>query len=319
MPTKDRSASATRLFGLTSDALRVAAIVGPTAVGKTETSVEVAKALDAEVVSIDSMQIYRGMDVGTAKPTAEERAGIPHHLLDVREPGDEVSVAEFQRLARAAVDDVASRSKLPLLVGGSGLYFRAVVDRLEFPPYAPEVRAEIEAEMDRLGPSALYERLQSLDPRAAARIEPGNARRIARALEVIETTGKPFSADATWDRYESIYDLSVAGLTLERPALYERIEKRVDRMLGEGLVAEAGKVRETGLSRSARQALGYRQVLHAEDPGAVRDEIVRATKRFARRQESWFRSDPRIAWFDASVPGVSTTIAEHFRRHLRLT
>lgn len=287
---------------------RVAALVGPTAVGKTELSLELADRLGAEVVSIDSMQVYVGMDIGTAKVSAEQRARVPHHLIDIRPPTHDVTVAEFQSLARDAIGDIAARGKLPLLVGGSGLYFRAVVDELEFPERSGEVRRQLEAEADEVGAEALHRRLEALDPKAAARIEPKNARRTIRALEVIELTGRPFSENDSWERFESIYDLRVAGLSRERPVLFDRIEARVQRMLDEGLVEETRGLGD--MSRTARQALGYRQVLESP-PDTLHDDIVRATKRFARRQASWFRSDPRIRWFDASSQGVADEIAAH--------
>jgi tRNA dimethylallyltransferase len=303
---------------LSSKTVKVAAIVGPTAVGKTAISVSAARELNAEIVSIDSMQIYRGMDIGTAKPGPSDLDSVPHHLVDIRDASQDVSVAEFQSLARRAIDDIFDRGKLPLLVGGSGLYFRAVVDDLAFPPRAPEVRSELEEEIETLGVEAMYGRLRLLDPAAADRIEPRNARRIVRALEVIEVTGKRFSDNAAWDSYESIYELSVAGLTLPRPALYERLERRVDQMLADGLVEEVKRMQASGLSVTARQALGYRQIIETGGTREARDAIVRATKRFARRQESWFRADPRIKWFDASKLGVKGAIVEHFRHSLRL-
>lgn len=281
--------------------LRVAAIVGPTAVGKSRTALEVAEELDAEIVSIDSMQIYRGMDVGTDKATPEMRTRVPHHLLDVCDPHTDVSVARFQEMAREAVDEVAKRGRLPLLVGGSGLYFRAVVDDLDFPPTVPEVRSRLEEEAETLGADALYERLRAVDPEAARRIEPSNARRTIRALEVIEITGRLFSDNDSWDRYESVYDLTVAGLRRRRDDLDRRIADRVAHMLDRGLIEEARALADRGLGRTARMALGYRQVLDAPDASIdeLRDAIVRATRRFARRQESWFGADPRVRWFDA--------------------
>ena len=285
-----------------TDRIRVVAIVGPTAVGKTELSLTLAERLDAEIVSLDSMQAYRGMDIGTAKPTAEELARVPHHMIDVSDPKSEVSVAEFRDMAREAVADIASRGRLPLLVGGSGLYFRAVVDDLRFPPRSAAVRSRLEAQADTDGPEALHEQLSAVDPAAAARIEVGNVRRTVRALEAIELTGSLFSEfDSSWDRYESVYDLAILGLSRERPVLYERIAARVDAMLAAGLVSEVEGLKQAGLSRTASQALGYRQVLEMPGvpTGELRDEIVRATKRFARRQEAWFRSDPRVTWLEA--------------------
>ena len=293
---------------------RVAAIVGPTAVGKSEVAVDVAERLRAEIVSVDSMQIYRGMDAGTAKPAPHLLQRVPHHLVDAMDTANAVSVAEYQELGRAAIHDITLRGHLPLLVGGSGLYYRAIVDELEFPPTDQDVRAALESEAEELGADALHARLQSLDERAAAKIEPGNIRRTVRALEVIQLTGRPFSDNAAaWERYESRYELRVAGLERDRTELRERVAARVDAMLAAGLIAEARDLDSRGvLSRTARQALGYRQILEAgpgEDDSAVRESIVRATARFARRQESWFRADPRLRWFDASRPDLVTTLA----------
>jgi tRNA dimethylallyltransferase len=282
---------------VTSDQ-RVAALVGPTAVGKTSLSLEVAERLDAEIVSVDSMQIYSGMDIGTAKVSPADRDRVPHHLLDLRPPSHDLSVAEFQALARDALADIHERGRLPLLVGGSGLYLRAVVDDLSFPPRSDEIRRALESEADDIGPEQLHERLEGLDPKAAARIEPGNARRTIRALEVIELTGRPFSDNDSWERYESIYDLRIAGLTRPRDELFARIEERVRTMLAEGLVEETKRLGELG--RTARQALGYRQVLDGEPD--LEGAIVTATKKFARRQESWFRADQRVRWFEAGSP-----------------
>ena len=281
---------------------RVAAIVGPTAVGKTELSLDVAEELNAEIVSVDSMQVYRGMDIGTAKPSREDRERVPHHMLDLFDPSHDLTVSEFQALARDAIDDISRRGKLPLLVGGSGLYYRAVVDELEFPPRQEDVRRRIEDEAEEVGPEVLYERLQHLDPDAAAKIEPANARRTIRALEVIEITGRPFSENVSWESYESIYDLTAVGLTRPRDELYQRIATRADKMLHDGLLEEVEDLYRHGMGVTARQALGYHQVLECA-PEIVRDEIVKATKRFARRQESWFRADPRVEWFDLSEDG----------------
>jgi len=300
---------------------RVAAIVGPTAVGKSRVAVEVADALGAEIVSVDSMQVYSGMDIGTDKATPEMRWRVPHHLLDHWLPSHNVTVSEFQAEARSAISHIARRGGLPLLVGGSGLYFRAVVDDLDFPPRSAAVRDALEREVDEVGPAALHERLRELDPRAAAKIEPQNARRIVRALEVIEVTGELFSDNDSFDRYESIYDLAVAGLTRPRPQLHERIEARVERMIERGLIEEAQRLAQLDMGRTARQALGYRQVLDSPgaDPGAVKEDIVRATKRFARRQESWFRADPRIRWFPADEHDCARSVTDFISSALRLS
>ena len=296
---------------------RVLAVVGPTAVGKTELSLQVAEGLDSEIVSLDSMQVYRGMDIGTAKPDSDMRARVPHHMLDIFDPTHDVTVAEFQALARDAIEDILRRGKIPLLVGGSGLYFRAVVDNLEFPPREPEVRRRLEDEAEELGAEALHARLQESDPKAAAKIEPENARRTIRALEVIEITGRPFSENVTWESYESIYDLTVVGLTRPRDELHERIESRVDDMLDQGLLDEVEDLFRHGMSRTARQALGYRQALEVPREW-VRDEIVTATRRFARRQESWFRSDPRVEWFDLSDPQALGAVKARLEERVRL-
>jgi len=292
----------------------VLAVVGPTAVGKSSVAVEVASRLEAEIVSVDSMQVYRGLEAGTAKPSADDRARVPHHLIDVYEPGDELTVAEFRSRARAVIEDIRGRGRLPLLVGGSGLYFRAVVDDLRFPPRSPAVRSQLEAEITDRGHGALHRRLGELDPAAAARVAPTNVRRIVRALEAIALTGRPFSDDYSWTRYESIYDLRPVGLMLPRDALYERIAARVDEMLTRGLVGEALKLGATRLGATARQALGYKQVLDAPSASdeVLRSAIVAATKRFARRQHSWFRADPRIVWVDARRQDLLDTVVSSF-------
>lgn len=299
---------------------RVAAIVGPTAVGKTELSLQVAEQLGAEIVSVDSMQVYRDMDIGTAKAGEEDRQRVPHHLLDSFDPTHDVTVSEFQSLARAAIDDISSRGKLPLLVGGSGLYFRAVVDELKFPPRAQEIRDRLEEEAEAMGPEALHGRLEELDPAAAAKIEPSNSRRTIRALEVIEITDRPFSDNDSFDVYTNIYELGAIGLTLPRDRLFERVEERVDTMLKAGLVQEARLVEARGMSRTARQALGYRQILDSPDTpvSELRERIVKATKKFARRQEAWFRADPRITWLEASEPRLIERVKEHFEGSLAL-
>jgi len=300
--------------------VRVAAIVGPTAVGKSAIAVEVAEALGGEIVSIDSMQVYSGMDIGTDKATTDMRWRVPHHLLDHWLPSHNVTVSEFQAEARSAINHITKREKLPVLVGGSGLYFRAVVDDLSFPPRSANVREALELELEELGAAALHRRLEQLDAPAASKIEPANARRIVRALEVIELTGQPFSDNDSFDRYDSIYDLVVVGLSRPRAQLYERIERRVGRMLELGLIEEARTLADLGVGRTARQGLGYRQIHDSPDAdqGVLHDEIVRATKRFARRQESWFRADPRVEWFDADEPGCAANLTELFRRKLRL-
>nr|WP_202539231.1 tRNA (adenosine(37)-N6)-dimethylallyltransferase MiaA [Streptomyces sp. SID8379] len=284
---------------------RVIAVVGPTAAGKSDLGVFLAKELGGEVVNADSMQLYRGMDIGTAKLTPEERAGVPHHLLDIWDVTEAASVAEYQRLARTEIDRLLAEGRWPVLVGGSGLYVRGAVDKMEFPGTDPEVRARLEAELERHGSGALHTRLAAADPEAATAILSSNGRRIVRALEVIEITGKPFTANLPG--HDSVYDTVQIGVDVERPELDERITTRVDRMWAAGLVDEVRALETEGLreGRTASRALGYQQVLAAlagectEDE--ARAETVRATKRFARRQDSWFRRDPRVHWLSGAV------------------
>jgi tRNA dimethylallyltransferase len=279
----------------------VLAVVGPTAAGKTELALQVAERLGAEVVSADAMLVYRGMDIGTAKPTPEERARVPHHLVDLVDPGEEFSVARFQPLARQALADVLGRGRLPLLVGGSGLYFHAVVDEFTFPPTDPAVRARLEAEAAEAGLAELYGRLAAVDPAAAARIQPGNLRRTVRALEVMELTGRPFSSfRAAMDEPVSRYRLTVVGLDPGPELLRARVAERVAAMERAGLVDEVRRLAERPLSRTARQALGYKELLDAMESGAPVAEalaaVVKRTRAYARRQLAWFRRDPRVRW-----------------------
>jgi tRNA dimethylallyltransferase len=298
---------------------RVLAIVGPTAAGKTALSLEVAEALDAEVVSMDSTMVYRGMDIGTDKPSPADLQRVRHHLVDALEPSHTLTVAQFQSMARAAVAGVLARGRLPLLVGGSGLYFRAVVDPLEFPGTDPVVRQRLEREAQEQGALALYARLQALDPEAASHIDPPNARRTIRALEVLETTGRLFSSFRTsWERPRSLYDLTVVGLTEPRPELHRRIEARVESQVARGLVAEVERlVREERLRESATavQALGYAQVLAHLDGRLSLEEAVEETKirtrRFARRQTGWFQADPRVTWFTSDREAAAAHLLAH--------
>ncbi|MEU6175921.1 tRNA (adenosine(37)-N6)-dimethylallyltransferase MiaA [Streptantibioticus parmotrematis] len=287
-----------------SSAPRVIAVVGPTAAGKSDLGTAIARALGGEVINADSMQLYRGMDIGTAKLTVEERAGVPHHLLDIWDVTEAASVAEYQRLARAHIDRLLAEGRTPVLVGGSGLYVRGAIDVLEFPGTDPEVRARLEDELAEHGSGALHARLAAVDPKAAETILPGNGRRIVRALEVVEITGRPFTANLPG--HESVYDTVQIGVDVPRPQLDERIALRVDRMWDAGLVEEVRTLEKAGLreGRTASRALGYQQVLAAFAGDctldAARAETVRATKRFARRQDSWFRRDPRVHWLTAS-------------------
>ncbi|KDN82900.1 tRNA (adenosine(37)-N6)-dimethylallyltransferase MiaA [Kitasatospora cheerisanensis] len=281
---------------------RVVSVVGSTAAGKSDLAVAIARELGGEVVNTDSMQLYKGMDIGTAKLTEAERGGIPHHLMDVWEVTEAASVAEYQRLARAEMDRLLAAGRVPVLVGGSGLYVRAAIDEMEFPGTDPEVRARLEEELERVGPGVLHRRLAELDPAAAEAILTSNGRRIVRALEVIEITGQPFTANLPTRR--AVYEAVHIGVRVPRPELDRRIELRVDRMWEAGLLDEVRALERVGLREglTASRALGYQQVLAffagecTEDE--AREETVRATRRFARRQESWFRRDERIHWLD---------------------
>jgi tRNA dimethylallyltransferase len=284
-------------------AMNVVAVVGPTAAGKSDLAVELALRLGGEIVNADSMQLYRGMDVGTAKLSLAERRGVPHHLLDIWDVTEAASVADYQRAARETIAAIHQRGRVPLLVGGSGLYIRAVIDDLDFPGTDPELRARLEAELAETGPAALHTRLAGLDPAAAVSILPSNGRRIVRALEVIEMTGRPFSA--SMPSYDDAKEHATQlGLVVPRPELDERIALRVERMWSAGLVEEVRRLESRGLrdGLTASRALGYAQVLRflsgewSEDQ--AREETVRLTRRFARRQESWFRRDPRVRWID---------------------
>lgn len=286
----------------------VVAVVGPTATGKTDLSLELAEALGGEVVNADSMQLYEGMDIGTAKLRADERRGVPHHVFDIWQVTEPASVAEYQSCARAAIADIAARGRVPLLVGGSGLYVRAVLDVFEFPGTDPQLRAALEDELDRVGPGPLHARLAERDPEAASRILPTNGRRIVRALEVIELTGGPFTAELPGAReYHPALQL---GVDRDPAELDARVARRVELMWEQGLIAEVERLIVQGLreGRTASRALGYQQVLAYLDgqcdEAAAAADTVRATRRFVRRQRSWFRRDDRIAWLDAAAPDL---------------
>jgi tRNA dimethylallyltransferase len=294
----------------------VIAVIGATATGKSGLAVALARAVGGEVVNADSMQLYQGMDIGTAKEPAAVRQGIPHHLLDIWPVTRTANVADYQKLARTAIDDIIARGRIPVLVGGSGLYIRAALDDLDFPRTDGVTRSRLETELAGVGAAVLHARLARLDPAAAGAILPTNGRRIVRALEVIEITGRPFTASMpTYDQGRPAVQL---GLTLPRPQLDERIAARVDRMWQAGFEAEVKALLHRGLrdGRTASRALGYQQMLRHLDGeltlAEARDETVKATRRFARRQESWFRRDPRVHWLDAGQP-PETLLAEALR------
>jgi tRNA dimethylallyltransferase len=287
----------------------VVALVGPTAAGKSDLAVDLALSLGGEVVSADSMQIYRGMDIGTAKLPVAGRRDVAHHLLDLLDVGEPVTVAEYQGWAREAVSDCRQRGAVPVVVGGSALYLRAVLDEFHFPGTDPDVRARLEADLEVSGAADLHRRLLALDPVAGSAILPGNGRRIVRALEVMELTGEPFRASLP----EYVYAFSPAvqiGLDVPRDVLDVRIEHRVARMWSAGFVDEVRRLERGGLreGRTASRALGYRQVLGflagETDEQTARSETVRLTRRFARRQLTWFRRDPRIHWLPYDDPAL---------------
>ncbi len=279
----------------------VVAVVGATAAGKSALALDLAERLDGEVVNTDSMQLYRGMDIGTAKLPVAERRGIPHHLLDVLEVSQPATVAEFQGWAREVIADCHARDKVPVLVGGSALYTRAVLDEFEFPGTDPAVRARLEAELAEVGSETLHARLAEVDPAAAVAVLPSNGRRVVRALEVVEITGRPFTATLPEQRYHYPGAVQV-GVDIDRPTLDRRIEQRVELMWQQGLVDEVRRLVGHGLreGRTASRALGYQQVLAFLDgeisEAEAKERTITGTRRFARRQDSWFRKDPRVTW-----------------------
>lgn len=292
------------------------AVVGPTGSGKSQLGIALAEAVGGEVINADALQFYRGMDIGTAKVTAEERAGIPHHLLDVLDVREEASVAWFQQRSRAIIADVRSRGAVPILVGGSGLYVRAALDELEFPPTDAEVRARLEDEIEMVGTAALRARLAEVDPVSGARL--GDDRRIVRALEVFEITGRPFSSYMP----QRVYHQPAVqfGLQVDRDVLRERLAKRVHAMVERGLLDEVRELEANGLreGRTAARALGYGQFLRVLDGewsvAEAAEDTINATRRFARRQLTWFRADERVQWFDWLDPGLLDHVLSALRR-----
>ncbi|MFJ4169120.1 tRNA (adenosine(37)-N6)-dimethylallyltransferase MiaA [Paenarthrobacter sp. NPDC089714] len=292
--------------GPDTSALPVIAVVGPTGSGKSDLGVELALALDGEVINADALQFYRGMDIGTAKITMDERKGVRHHLLDTLDVTGEASVAGFQVECRRTIQDIHARGKRAIMVGGSGLYVRAALDVLEFPGTDPVIRQRLEAECAATGLSPLRARLEVVDPVSAARL--GDARRVIRALEVHELTGRPFSSFMPQREY--FQPAIQVGLSVDRDVLRDRLADRVHRMVEAGLLDEVGRLDAAGLrqGKTASRALGYAQFLKVLDgqaaiPEAAEETIV-ATRQFARRQLTWFRADPRIHWLDWQDPAL---------------
>jgi tRNA dimethylallyltransferase len=284
--------------------MTVIAVVGPTAAGKSALSIALAHRLGGEVVNADSMQLYQGMDIGTAKLTPAEREGVAHHLLDIWPVTQPASVAEYQALARSAIDEILDRENIPLLVGGSGLYVRAVLEDFDFPGTDSGLRVALEAELSEVGPGSMHRRLAQIDPEAAAKILPSNGRRIVRALEVISLTGRPFTA-ALPTQPKRVYE--AVQIAVDRHDLDDRIEQRVDKMWREGFVEEVRRLEGLGLRNgiTASRALGYQQILGYLE-GSLSEEqaylaTVTGTRRFVRRQRSWLRRDPSIVWLDGAA------------------
>ena len=277
-------------------------VCGATATGKSELAVSLAKEINAEVVNADSMQVYKGMDIGTAKLTSEERGGIAHHLIDVLDIKDEANVAWYQQIAREKIDQILSSGKSVVVVGGTGLYIKAILDDLNFPDTDPAVRQKITDEAEKLGNDVMHERLAKLDPAAALAIPKENIRRVIRALEVIELTGKPFTANLPRQESSKYPDAKQFGLVLDRGNLDEKIDKRVEDMWAKGFAREVSTLMTKGLEQSgtAKKALGYMQIMNylngESDEAFAKEETKRVTRAYARRQETWFSRDERIKW-----------------------
>ena len=296
--------------------MKLIVICGATATGKSDLAVSVAQKIDAEIINADSMQLYQGMNIGTAKLTLEEREGIPHHLLDVLEVTEDANVAWYQAQARAKIAEIQSRGKSVVVVGGTGLYIKAILDELNFPDTNPAIREALEKEADELGSNFLFERLAKLDPAAALAIDRANTRRIIRALEVIEITGKPFTANLPRTDSELYPEARQFGLVMDREALSERISARVDRMFEAGLLEEVDRCIEAGITkaRTAQLALGYAQVIAMRRGDLTLEQAIeetkRATRQYARRQETWFSRDARIKWISPIQPRLELIMQE---------
>ena len=293
---------------------KVIVICGATATGKSDIAIEVAQEIGAEIINADSMQLYRGMDIGTAKLNVEERKAIPHHLLDVLDVSEDSTVAWYQEQARAAITEIHGRGKDAVIVGGTGLYIKAILDDLNFPDTDPEVRARLEAELAEFGAAALFTRLEELDPAAALAIDRANTRRVIRALEVIEITGMPFTANLPREDSSRYPDALQFGLVMDREHLRERIDQRVDRMWDAGFVDEVDRLIIQGIRNgsTAQRALGYAQIIAMRSGTMTEEEAKEDTKRasrqYARRQETWFSRDARIQWVAQHQPRLETIL-----------
>lgn len=293
---------------------RVVVICGATATGKSDIAIQVANEIGGEIINADSMQLYRGMDIGTAKLPLPERGGIPHHLLDVLDVNQDSTVAWYQEQARTLITDIHERGKDVVIVGGTGLYIKAILDDLNFPDTDPEVRAKLEAEAETFGAASLFARLEELDPAAALAIDRANTRRIIRALEVIEITGQPFTANLPREDSSRYPDALQFGLVMDREHLRERIDIRVERMWDAGFVDEVDRLIAQGIKDgvTAQRALGYAQLIAMRDgtmtEEEAKEETKRATRQYARRQETWFSRDARIQWVAQHQPRLETIL-----------
>ena len=295
--------------------MKLLVVCGATATGKSDLAISLAQHFDGEIVNADSMQIYRGMDIGTAKLSVEEREGIVHHLLDVLDVNQDSTVACYQSAARAVITDIHARGKNAIVVGGTGLYIKSILDELNFPDTDPTVRKNLEKELESIGLNALFERLEKLDPAAAIAIDRANSRRVIRALEVIEITGMPFTANLPREASTRYPDAAQFGLVMDREKLNERISARVDRMWDEGFVSEVETLLGFGIKegRTAQLALGYSQIIAYLEgrmsQDEAREDTKRATRQYARRQETWFSRDERITWISPVQPRLQTVLA----------
>ncbi|MFD3445575.1 tRNA (adenosine(37)-N6)-dimethylallyltransferase MiaA [Microbacteriaceae bacterium 4G12] len=304
---------------------KVVVVIGPTAVGKTKLGIELAKRLNGEVISGDSMQVYRSMDIGTAKVTADEMEGIPHYMIDIKDPKESFSTAEFQQLVREHIRQISARGKLPIIVGGTGLYIQSVLYDYQFTETAgaPIYRRQLEELVEREGNEVVYERLQQVDPQSAERIHPNNVRRVIRALEIFHTTGKTMSESLGEQEHILLYDTALVGLTMERAKLYDRINRRVDLMMEQGLLDEVKRLFTQDIRDcQSIQAIGYKELYDYFEEKVTLEEAVEALKtnsrRYAKRQLTWFRNKMDVAWFDVTNGEKTQEILHYVEGKLQL-
>lgn len=291
------------------DRKKLVVIIGPTAVGKTKLSIEIAHRLNGEIISGDSMQIYKGMDIGTAKITKEEMEGIPHHLIDIKEPDDDYSVAEFQETVRPLIDEIADKNKMPMIVGGTGLYIQSVLFDYQFTesPSDPDFRKRLELELHQKGEQAIHQLLAQVDPESAKKIHPNNTRRVIRALEIFHCTNITMDEHLKQQENKLLYDVALIGLTMDRDVLYQRINHRVDIMVNSGLIHEVKNLYDLGLRNTQSiKAIGYKEIYDYFDGKVSFDEALNQLKqnsrRYAKRQLTWFRNKMDVKWFDMTPP-----------------